>query len=362
MVSTVFLADATTSYGNTLLDKVSSLFRAARFGEGGREGGLVAIKLHFGEAGNMGGLSPLFARQVAEEVRALGGKPFLTDTSTLYRGPRRCAVDHLQVAVRNGYSFATVGVPIVIADGIRGTDCVVEHIPGDRFSEVKIASAVAGADALIALTHVTAHALFGFGGAVKNVGMGGATPAGKQMMHSELVPRVKPVRCTGCARCFEVCPAEAIAWTKARKARIDKDKCIGCGECTVLCPEDAIIIQWKTDERVLQEKTAEYALGVVRSKQGRCGFYNFLLNITPQCDCESFNNPPVVPDLGILGSTDPVAIDQASADLVNERMVSSSPRGGDDFFRTLTGRDWSFQLDHGERIGLGTRRYKLVRL
>ncbi len=362
MLSTVFFADAATSYGNTLLDKVSSLFQAARFGKSIREGDLVAIKLHFGEAGNIGGISPLFARQVADEVRAVGGKPFLTDTSTLYRGLRRCAVDHLQLAVGNGYSFATVGVPIIIADGIGGADHALEDIPGLHFSEVKIASGVSEADALVALTHVTAHALFGFGGAVKNLGMGCATAAGKQMMHSDLLPKVKPARCTGCGRCFAVCPVEAVLWTGKRKARIDRDKCVGCGECTVACSEGAIAIQWKTEERVLQEKTAEYALGAIKPKGGRCIFYNFLINVTPQCDCESFNNPAVVPDLGVLASADPVAIDQATADLVNESTAGTSPRKGRDFFRALTGRDWSPQLDHGERIGLGTRRYKLVRL
>lgn len=366
MVSEIYFADMKSRYGRSLPDKVAELFKAAGFCHFIGEGHLVAVKMHFGEPGNVGFLSPLYVREVVEQIKGCGGRPFLTDTNTLYIGGRKNAVDHLATALRHGFTYTTAGAPVLIADGLRGMDYEVVPVRGEHFSSVNIASGIYHADALIVLSHFKGHALFGFGGALKNLGMGCASPAGKQTIHSDLKPRVKPSRCTSCGRCFAVCPAGAVTEIEEGKARIDREACIGCGECVVVCPVNAVIIQWKTDEASIQRKTAEYALGVMAGKENRAGFVNFLLNISPECDCEPWNNPPLVPDLGILASRDPVAIDQASVDLVNRALGAATAggplTGAEDRLRAATGRDWSHILEHGQKIGLGSRSYNLIEI
>lgn len=360
MVSEVYYADAKTGYGRSMPDKLAGLFGAAGFSRFIDEGRLVAVKIHFGEPGNVGFLSPLYARTVVDQVRACGGKPFLTDTNTLYLGARKNAVDHLQTALQHGFSYTTAGAPVVVADGLKGMDYAVVPVQGEHFTEVRIAAGIEHADALVVLSHFKGHALFGFGGAIKNIGMGCASPAGKQTIHSDVKPRVKPSRCTSCGNCFAVCPADAVIEAEEGKARIDRGKCIGCAECVVVCPANAVVVQWKTDEASVQRKTAEYALGVLTGKRDRAGFFNFLVNVSPECDCEPWNNPPLVPDLGILASCDPVALDQASVDMVNKAIRSGPYAGSEDKLREATGRDWSHILEHGEKMGLGSRSYELI--
>ncbi|MCL5291739.1 MAG: DUF362 domain-containing protein [Actinobacteria bacterium] len=346
------------------LESVERLFDKAGFADLIDEDDLVAIKVHFGERGNTAFLSPLYVRRVVDKVKAAGGRPFLTDGNTLYKGSRSNAVDHLTTAIENGFSYATVGAPLLISDGLNGHDYLEVEIGGKHFDRVKIGSAIREADAIIAVSHFKGHEATGFGGAIKNVGMGCGSRAAKQLMHSDLLPTVDSGVCSACERCVGWCPAEAISVRSA--AAIDYDKCLGCGECTVSCPKGAIAINWKTEPQAIQEKVAEYALGAIKDKGGKVGFVNFVIDVVPDCDCWSWNDAPIAPDIGIAASTDIVAIDQASVDLVNSTEGIKGGRLTDpyskDKFGELSGIDWTSQLAHAERIGLGKRKYELVRV
>ena len=361
--STVYFTSLRTRIGYNLLDKTRKLFALSGFAEAIGKRDKVAVKLHFGEAGNTAFLSPVFAAAVVEEIRKAGGLPFLLDTNTLYKGSRGNAVDHLETAIRNGFSYATVGAPVIIGDGLTGKDYLKVPVEGKHFQEVKIASGFYHADAVVNLTHFTGHELFGYGGALKGIGMGCAAPSGKQEMHSDVLPVVKEAKCTMCGRCFEWCPVDAIRWEAGTKAFILEEKCIGCGECTVSCSYGAIAVNWKTDPAITQEKTAEYVAGALKNKKGKQLFYNFLLNMSPDCDCFDFNDPPFAADVGILVSADPVAIDQAALDLVNGAQGLSGSKlqdlGAKDKLLAVTGIDGRSILEHAEGLGLGSREYRL---
>lgn len=366
MAAEVFFTDMRARQGLNMLDKLERLFDAAGLGEIISPGDLVALKVHFGERGNTGYVRPQFIRRVVDKVKARGGKPFLTDANTLYVGSRANAVDHIQTAIENGFDFAVVGAPIVIADGLTGKDYRHVEINGKHFREVKIGTAVLDADAIIAITHFKGHEMTGFGGTLKNLGMGLGSRSGKQQMHSDVKPQIDQEKCIGCEKCQEWCPGAAI-YTEGEKSVIDKEKCIGCGECTVTCPVRAIAIRWETKPDVIQEKIVEYTMGVLKGKEGKAGFITFLTNVTPDCDCCSWSDAPVVADIGILASKDPVALDQACVDLVMQaRGNPASALGRDDVedkFRALhPDIDWRVQLEYGEKMGLGTREYKLIKV
>ncbi len=367
MSSKVYFTDMTTDSRRNLLDKTRQLAEKAGLCDLIEEKDLVAIKVHFGELGNIAYLPPPVIRVIVEMVKEKGGKPFLTDANTLYGGKRHNAVDHIETALKNGFAYETVGAPIIIADGLKGADYTNVAVNGKHFESVKVSSAINYADALIAISHVKGHELFGFGGALKNLGMGCGSPAGKQIMHSDLIPKVKEEKCITCGVCIERCPENAIARLENNKAKINEELCISCGECVAFCPSRAIPINWKTDEAVIQEKTAEYAWGVVKKKKGKISFINFIMNVTPDCDCVSWNDLPIVPDLGILASTDPVAIDQASLDLVNMAPVINNSVLGEqkdlgDKFKAVHDKNTSYILDYGEKLGLGKRKYELESL
>ncbi|MFZ5639106.1 MAG: DUF362 domain-containing protein [Bacillota bacterium] len=367
MAAEVFFTDMRTKRGQSMLDKFEALLDRVGTPDIIKTGDLTAIKLHFGEKGNTAFIRPQFLRRVVEKVKSGGGKPFLTDANTLYVGSRANAVDHLVTAIENGFSYSVVGAPLVIADGLNGKDYVQVEINKKHFKEVKIASTAVHADAFIAVTHFKGHEATGFGGTLKNIGMGLGSRSGKQMMHSDVLPAVNPEKCTGCARCTDWCPADAI-YIMEQKARIPEDTCIGCGECTVTCPNRAIAINWKTDPDVIQEKIAEYTYGVLKDKQGKAVFISFVTSVTPDCDCCGWSDAPIVSDIGILASKDPVALDQACVDLVNRQKGLEDSRlagftGQDDKFSVLhPGIDWRVQLAYGEEIGLGTRDYNLIKL
>lgn len=369
MASRVYFTDMRATQKLNLIDKVGKLFQEAGLKDIISPGDLVAIKLHFGEKGNTGFIRPQFIRRIVEEVKNAGGKPFLTDANTLYVGSRSNAVDHLKTAVENGFAYAVVDAPLVIADGLNGKDYLKVPVNLKHCSDVKIGSAVMFADVLLAVTHFKGHEATGFGGAIKNVGMGCGSRAGKQVMHSDMLPRVKESKCRACARCSQWCPAGAITVGELKMAVIDEKLCLGCGECTITCPHGAISVNWKNNMQYgLQEKMVEYAAGVLSNKTGKCGFITFLNNISPDCDCFSFSDTPVVRDIGILASKDIVAIDQACVDLVNKErglpgsQLEGKSEKGDIFGALHPNIDWRRQLEYGEEVGLGTRDYELLKI
>lgn len=347
------------------INKVGTLFDQAQFGQFIGDGDLTAIKLHFGEKGNDGYISPVLVRSIVDRVKARGAKPFLTDTNTLYSGSRHNAVDHLITALEHGFDLTVTGAPLMIADGLRGDNVKEVQIGRKHFSSVKLARDIVNVDSMIVMTHFKAHEMAGFGGAIKNLAMGGATTVGKKEQHACSM-EVKHDSCIGCGSCEEVCPEGAISLSQD-KATVAGDRCIGCGECMTVCQENAIELDWTSSIVPFMERMTEYAYGVAKVHEGRVGYISFLTNITPDCDCCPWSDAPIVPDIGFLASTDPVAIDQASYDLVNAQfglsasMLESSLEVGMDKFRGLRAfTDPSVQLSYGEEIGLGSRKYELV--
>jgi uncharacterized Fe-S center protein len=355
MPSTVWFADLSAAPGRSLIDKTGELLRAA--GLRGRigPGDLTAVKLHFGEKGNVSFVRPVFVRKVVEEIAAAGGKPFLTDTNTLYVGGRSNSVDHLRTAIANGFAFAVVGAPLIIADGIRGESSVSVPVEGKIFPEVAIGAEIVNADAIVAVTHFKGHELSGFGGTIKNLGMGCAARSGKLAQHSTVSPRVDPANCTGCETCIAHCPSGAIE-ILSRTALIDPRACIGCADCIVVCPEQTVKVDWNEAAPMVQKKMVEHAAGALRGKKESSLFLSFVMQISPYCDCYGNNDRPIAPDVGILASVDPVALDQACADLV----IRSA--GRDPFRETHPEIDWTIQLSYGEELELGTREYLLETL
>ncbi|RME24575.1 MAG: DUF362 domain-containing protein [Deltaproteobacteria bacterium] len=365
----VLLHDASASPKKNRLDKLRSLFERAGFGRLISAGDRVAVKVHWGEPGNVGYLHPPYARTVVEMVRDAGGKPFVTDTNTLYVGMRRDAVDNLRAAALDGYTAETLGAPIIVADGLCGNDWRGVDVPDSLVGQAKIAAAIADADAMIVLTHVKSHMLFGFGGALKNLGMGCATPAGKQVLHSDLRPRVEPDKCHGDRICVRRCPERCIDMVDhngRQVARIDQERCVGCGECTAACPHEAIPINWTTSPDRIFRKTAEYAWAAVQGKEGKVGYLNMMVTINPDCDCCDWNDVPFAPDLGMAASVDPVAIDAACMDILARApaVPGSKAAGRDaaDTIRAVYDVDYRQILGFAEKLGLGTSDYRLVKL
>ncbi len=366
MASPVYFVDLKTSLKENRLQRISQLLDQVPFSRPLAKNNLVAIKIHFGEKGNTAYVRPIYLRPITDKVRAWGGKPFVTDANTLYVGTRAESVSHLQTALENGFSYDTVGAPLIIADGIKGKSAVKVTIKKKNFKSVSIAADIVDADAFISVAHFKGHELSGFGGTIKNVGMGCASREGKLSQHSNIAPKVARKKCIGCGECVSHCAQSAIA-LEDEKSVINPETCVGCGECILTCPQGAIQIQWNESIPIFQQKMVEHMAGVLKGKEGRSLFLNFLTDISPACDCYGHADRPIVRDIGILASVDPVAIDQASADLVNQEpgnrdsALTKNFAAGEDKFRGVYPQvDWEVQLAYAEEIGLGTREYQLV--
>jgi len=338
-----------------LAEKTKRAYLATGFNDRIAEDDFAALKIHFGEAGNTGYIKPAWLAGLIWEVRTRTKHAFLTDSNTLYVGNRSNSIDHLRLAWSHGFTPEATGLPVIIADGLIGRDKQEPRSAQSRTASSKIASAILDADVFVCLTHVTGHVQTGLGAALKNMGMGCASRAGKLDQHSVTHPRVNAKQCRNCSVCQAFCPEAAIVQAEGHVV-IDPARCIGCGECLVVCKQGAIKMKWDEDSLRLQEKMAEYALRVSEHFKDKSVFVSFLIHVSKDCDCMARNQKPIVPDIGILASLDPVAIDQATADL----LIAGG--GGRDPLRAGYDLDWSGQLAHGEKIGLGTRKYGLVEL
>lgn len=381
MASKVYFTNLRASQTGNLLQKLERLLKRAGIEQIDFKDKFVAIKIHFGEFGNVAYIRPNYAAVVVKLIKELGGKPFLTDSNTLYSGSRSNAVDHLHTAMVNGFNPIAVDCDVIIADGLRGKDERIIDVQGEFCPEPKIGAAIAEADIVISMNHFKGHEMAGFGGAVKNLGMGSGSVAGKLDMHSTAQPRVEEDKCIGCKICEKNCAHDAIH-VSDKKATIDYDKCVGCGQCVALCKSEAAVMGSTESGIILNYKIAEYTKAVLKDKPH---FHvSFIMNVSPECDCWAHNDAAVVPDLGMAASFDPIALDQACADLVNKAPMlhtanmladkcechhehehcdhDHSAHGGDKFHLLHPNTNWQIGLQYCEQIGVGTCQYELIEI
>ena len=371
--SKVYYTDFRCPVGTSLLDKLRRVCIAAGIKDIDMDGKFVAIKMHFGELGNLAFLRPNYAKVVADLCKEQGGLPFLTDCNTLYPGSRKNALEHLTCAQLNGFWPMTTGCQVIIADGLRGTDEAEVPVPnGEYCKTAKIGRAIMDADIFISLTHFKGHESTGFGGTLKNIGMGCGSRAGKMIQHAAGHPEVQQSLCRGCHRCAKECGSDAITYDANNKAVIDQTKCKGCGRCIGACNFDAIYSQCDSANEMLDRKMAEYAAAVCAGRP--CFHVSLVQDISPNCDCHCENDAPILPDIGIFASFDPVALDQACADaclnaqpLPNSQLGQNLAKPGwnchhDNFKDSNPNIEWKATLEQAEKIGMGTRQYVLKKV
>lgn len=375
MASKVYWSDfRTIAFGDGLPTKLKKLIKKAGIGEIDFENKLVAIKMHFGEMGNISFLRPNYAKAVADVVKELGGKPFLTDCNTMYPGSRKNAIEHLYCAWENGFTPLSAGCPIIIGDGLKGTDDIeVPVVGGEYVKAAKIGRAVMDADVFISLTHFKGHEMTGFGGAIKNIGMGCGSRAGKKEQHSSGQPHIDESLCRGCRKCQKECANGGLVLNEAtRKMTVDKAHCVGCGRCLGACNFDAIEFSNDTAIADLNYRMAEYTKAVI---DGRPQFHiSLIVDVSPNCDCHGENDAPILPNIGMFCSFDPLALDQACADAcLAATPIRDSQLGDhihaegfcdhhDHFTNNNPESEWKTCLEHAEKIGIGSREYELIKI
>ncbi len=362
----------TKAFGDSLPTKLQKLIKRAGIEKIDMDGKFAAIKLHFGELGNISYLRPNYAKAVVELVKTLGGKPFLTDCNTLYPGSRKNALEHLECAWENGFTRLSAGCPLLIGDGLKGTDDIAVSVAGGEYvTEARIGRAVMDADIFISLTHFKGHEITGFGGTIKNIGMGCASRAGKAEQHCNGTPKIKQKKCTGCYACYKQCANDGLIYDKeTKKMRVNKDKCVGCGRCVGACNYDAISFKSFNAAKLLNQKMAEYTKAVL---DGRPNFHiSLVVDVSPNCDCHSENDVPILPNIGMFASFDPLALDQACADaclqaaplpcsqLTDNMTQTDFVDHHDHFINSRPESEWRSCLEHAEKIGLGVREYTLI--
>ena len=355
MDARVYLIRASRDEGDEAIsDKARALFKAGGFADCFRENDLTAVKVHVGEDGNTTYITAPCIKGLAQELLELKTRPFVTDTTTLYVGRRHNAVDHAALAAEHGFGLEGLAIPWIPPDGLSGTAAEAVQVNGEINKEVFIAQGIARCQSILSVAHFTGHGATGLGATLKTLGMGCASKHGKMTQHAALTLEISD-DCTNCGVCSDYCPADAITLDDVR-AHIDQDKCIGCAECMAMCRFGAVTCNWGRETEVMQKSVAEHAFGALKGKEDRAVFFNFVLSVTKDCDCFSAPRmPKIVEDIGILASTDAVAVDAAALDLVESKAG-----------RTLGALIRNKQLDprcqirHAESMGLGSSTYELV--
>ena len=368
----VYYTDFRAKIGEGLPTKLKRLIKAAGIGESDMDGKFVAVKMHFGELGNLSFLRPNYARAIVDVVKELGGVPFLTDCNTLYPGSRKNAIEHLYCAWENGFTPMTVGCPVIIGDGLKGTDDIEVPVEGGEYiDKAMIGRAVMDADIFISLSHFKGHETTGFGGAIKNIGMGCGSRAGKKAQHMNGQPEIDPELCRGCRACLRECANDGLSFDEStRKMSINTQKCVGCGRCIGACNFDAIAFANYAATKDLNCRMAEYTKAVI---QNRPNFHvSLIVDVSPNCDCHAENDAPILPNIGMFASFDPLALDQACVDaclkatpLPNSQLAEAMEKEDfcdhhDHFENTTPNSEYKTCLAHAEKIGLGTRDYEIV--
>ncbi|NLY40981.1 MAG: DUF362 domain-containing protein [Desulfovibrionales bacterium] len=346
--------------------RIKRLLKLVGLGAHVRSGDLAAIKLHFGESGGMAHVQPLQLKPLLHFLRKCGARPFLTDTNTLYVGQRGEAVSHGLQAAAHGFDPNVLGAPVLIADGLKSGNERTISCPGKHFDVAYVAGDIVDADIMVTVSHFKGHDLAGFGGALKNVGMGCATRRGKMQQHCGLGPTLHPAHCTGCGNCVAVCNHNALALDESRRITIDRSACVGCAACFLVCTSRGLEIDWRVDVITFLERMAEYTAAILLSRSRPTLHIAYIQHVSPGCDCTGYSDAPICPDLGVLASWDPVALDQACLDLVNQAQPlhpSALPAdicAGQDKFEAIHGHvRGAYLLEYAESLGLGHRQYNL---
>ncbi len=380
MTAPVYFWNLRSSLKAPYAERVRRLLDRTGFAEHVDAGALTALKIHFGERGVTSHVQPLWIKPIIDFLAGAGARPFLTDASTLYVGQRGEAVSHAMQAALHGYDPLLLGAPVLIADGLKGGSQISLPVRGGKhFTEAHIAEGVAQADMLVSINHFKGHEMAGFGGALKNIGMGAASKQGKMLQHVTTGPSVNIANCKGCGACVDMCASGALALAEAAslfppvetggKPRITLDlaRCVGCGACFLACKTGGLEIDWKTDVAAFLERMMEYAAAILLNRAKPSLHVSFVTSVTPDCDCMGFSDAPICGDIGILASLDPVAIDQAALDLVNRAEphypshLPANLKPGDDKFRALRPHlPEHMGLDYAEALGLGSRQYELI--
>ena len=370
--STVYFTDFRCPVGTSQLDKLKKLCVTAGIKDIDMDGKFVAIKMHFGELGNLAFLRPNYAKAVADLCKEQGGLPFLTDCNTLYPGSRKNALEHLECANLNGFNSISTGCQIIIGDGLRGTDEVeVPVVNGEYCQTALIGHAIMDADIFISLSHFKGHETTGFGGAIKNIGMGCGSRAGKKAQHMNGQPEIDHELCRGCRACLRECANDGLSFDEStRKMSINTQNCVGCGRCIGACNFDAIAFANYAATKDLNCRMAEYTKAVI---QNRPNFHvSLIVDVSPNCDCHAENDAPILPNIGMFASFDPLALDQACVDaclkatpLPNSQLAEAMEKEDfcdhhDHFENTTPNSEYKTCLAHAEKIGLGTRDYEIV--
>ena len=349
--------------------RIKKLLKKLELGSMLKPGMLTAVKVHFGEAGTTGFVSPLWLRPVVEFIRKTGAKPFLTDTNTLYIGNRGEAVSHQLQAGVHGFDPNILQAPVIIADGLKSRNERKINYQGNRLKEFFLAGDIVDSDFLVNVSHFKGHELAGFGGALKNLAMGCATRQGKMHQHCGLGPRLDLTKCQDCGQCIAVCASGALFLDENNAVKLSMDKCSGCASCFLVCKTGSLQINWQTEVKDFLEKMIEYSAAVLDQKQGSSVHINFVFNVTPDCDCPGFSDAPVCADIGVLASIDPVAVDQACLDLVDQaqpvfpsKLPDGTKPGQDKFGLIHPNTDGRYCLEYAQKLGLGLRQYELIRV
>lgn len=367
-MSKVYFTNLRTKPGHSLLDKLEALVKKAGIEQIDFAGKFTAVKIHFGEPGNLSYIRPNYAARLVQFLKERKAKVFLSDSNTLYMGRRSNAVDHLQSAMENGFNPIAVPCPVIIADGLKAIDYREITVDGEYCKTAKIGAAIADADVIVSMTHFKGHEQTGFGGVLKNLGMGSASAAGKLELHSSSQPVITEENCTSCGQCVKYCASSAITLNRHKKAGIDYEKCVGCGQCVAVCQFDAAQVIWNNSSEITNYKIAEYSLAVVKDKPH---FHiSFIMDVSPLCDCWGHNDAAIVPNIGIAASFDPVALDMACVDMVTRAAANKDScleahrhddlTGKDKFHLLHPNTNWKAGLIHAEKIKLGSMAYEIV--
>lgn len=357
MDSKVYFIKASADDGERAISKKARrLFKAGGFAGCFKENDFTAVKVHIGESRNSTYLKAQCIKGLVDELLRLKTKPFVTDTSTLYVGRRHNALDHTALAAEHGFCLEGLGIPFIVPDGLFGTAETAVEINGELNKEVFIAHDIVRCQSILSVAHFTGHIATCAAGTLKTLGMGCASRRGKMKQHAAVKLSISE-DCTRCGECFKHCPADAISIDDV-KAHIDQDKCIGCAECIAVCRFGAVKCNWGEESEVLQKSVAEHAMGALKGKDNRAVFFNYIISVTKNCDCfDTPNMRKIVDDIGIVASTDPVAVDKAALDLVETA-------AGRKFAELLENvqLDPQYQIEHAQRIGLGSTNYELIKL